>query len=342
RTSGNRHTAVRACLRKLVRVARRARGPVPEGTYHVTHRSAGPIPMFLDDVDRMDFCRRLARTIARFGWTCRSFCLMTTHYHLLLDVKLDLLQPGMHRLNGPYAQQFNARHGRSGHLRGDRYSATPVETDCTCSAPTVTSRETRSAPASASAPPNGCGAAFAAPPGWMATLHSSTTDPCARTSVAVPNKRYDCYATSSSFRDGECPPVMSAGGAAGAYDDATRSSGFTISAKWQADGWPCPRSMSAGSSSAQIGCAFEHDPLPLAALRRLLDRHRRQERLRVRMRRLVVDLMLVADLDDLPEVHDRNAVGHVADDREVVRDEDVRQSEVALERLEQVHDLRPD
>jgi len=85
--------------------------------------------MFVDDADRMEFCRRLAGTILRFGWTCRSFCLMTTHYHLLLDVKLDLLQPGMHRLNGPYAQQFNARHGRSGHLRGDRYSATPVETD---------------------------------------------------------------------------------------------------------------------------------------------------------------------------------------------------------------------
>ena len=116
-------------MRKLVLMARQARGHVPDGTYHVTHRSAGPIPMFVDDVDRMEFCRRLARTIARFSWMCRSFVLMTTHYHLLVDVKLDLLQPGMHRLNGPYAQQFNKRHGRSGHLRGDRYSATPVESD---------------------------------------------------------------------------------------------------------------------------------------------------------------------------------------------------------------------
>src|SRR2546423_15021257 len=35
------------------------------------------------------------------------------------------------------------------------------------------------------------------------------------------------------------------------------SSGLTISAKWQALGCPWPRSTSAGSSSAQIGCAFQ-------------------------------------------------------------------------------------
>ena len=34
-------------------------------------------------------------------------------------------------------------------------------------------------------------------------------------------------------------------------------SGLTISAKWHALGWPWPRSISAGSSSAQIGCAFQ-------------------------------------------------------------------------------------
>jgi putative transposase len=92
-------------------------------------RSAGPIAMFIDDVDRMDFCRRLARTIERFKWTCRAFCLMTTHYHLLIDAEHNQVQPGMHGLNGPYAQEFNHRHGRSGHLRGDRYRATPVESD---------------------------------------------------------------------------------------------------------------------------------------------------------------------------------------------------------------------
>ena len=95
----------------------------------MTLRTAGPIEMFRDDTDRMDFCGRLARTIRRFGWTCRAFCLMTTHYHLLLDVADNRLQPGMHRLNGQYAQEFNHRHGRSGHLHGDRYASELVQTD---------------------------------------------------------------------------------------------------------------------------------------------------------------------------------------------------------------------
>jgi REP-associated tyrosine transposase len=110
-------------------MARQARGHLPEGTYHVTMRSAGPIAMFIDDFDRTDFCRRLSLTIARFGWVCRAFCLMTTHYHLLVDIEEDRLQPGMQRVNGQYAQGFNRRHGRSGHLRGDRYHAEPVESD---------------------------------------------------------------------------------------------------------------------------------------------------------------------------------------------------------------------
>ena len=88
--------------------------------------------------------------------------------------------------------------------------------------------------------------------------------------------------------------------------------------------------------------ALQHDPLALAALARLLDRHRRQERLRVRMRRALVDVVLRADLDDLAEIHHRDAVGDVPHDRQVVRDEDVGQAEVALQRLEQVDHLRAD
>jgi putative transposase len=85
--------------------------------------------MFRDDVDRTDFCRRLARTIDRLGWRCHAFCLMTTHYHVLLDVEQDALQPGMHWLNGTYMQQFNRRIGRWGHVTGARYACRFVESD---------------------------------------------------------------------------------------------------------------------------------------------------------------------------------------------------------------------
>jgi len=54
---------------------------------------------------------------------------MSTHYHLLLEVEEDALQPGMRVLNGCYAQQFNRRWSRSGHLKGGPYGATCVETE---------------------------------------------------------------------------------------------------------------------------------------------------------------------------------------------------------------------
>lgn len=85
--------------------------------------------MFVDDRDRTWFCNRLGRIVRELGWTCHAFCLMTTHYHLLVGVEHNMLQRGMQRLNGPYAQWFNARHGRTGHLRGDRYYAGAVTTD---------------------------------------------------------------------------------------------------------------------------------------------------------------------------------------------------------------------
>lgn len=110
-------------------MARLPRGTLVAGIYHVTRRSAGPIEMFRDDVDRTDFCNRLAATIRKHGWICHAFCLMSTHYHLLVEVAEDALQPGMQRLNGPYAQQFNRRHGRNGHLKGSPYGATPVVSD---------------------------------------------------------------------------------------------------------------------------------------------------------------------------------------------------------------------
>ena len=95
-------------------VPRPIRGPIAPGIYHVNRRSAGPIAMYRDDFDRTDFCKRLSRTIRKYGWKCHAFVLMTTHYHLLVEVDQDALQPGMHMLNSQYAQVFNRRWAREG------------------------------------------------------------------------------------------------------------------------------------------------------------------------------------------------------------------------------------
>ena len=57
---------------------------------------------------------------------------------------------------------------------------------------------------------------------------------------------------------------------------------------------------------------------------------------------MLADLVGGPLLDDLAVVHDRDPVGDVADDADVVGDEEVGEAELVLEVVEQVDDLRLD
>ena len=107
-----------------------------------------------------------------------------------------------------------------------------------------------------------------------------------------------------------------------------------------------PEVRSAVLEAVHPGDALELEARPLglalALAPRVRDRHGGEERLRVLVLRVRVDLLGRPDLDELALVHDRDLVGHRPHDGEVVRDEEVREPEVALEVLEQVEDLRLD
>jgi hypothetical protein len=60
------------------------------------------------------------------------------------------------------------------------------------------------------------------------------------------------------------------------------------------------------------------------------------------MFRVGIELVAGGDLHDRAEIHHRNALRDVADDRQVVRYEDRRDAELLLQLLEQVHHLRLD
>ena len=93
-----------------------------EGIYHVTARSVHGQPLFVHDIDRLEFLSLFERASRRVGWTCHAWCLMDTHYHLVLETSTSMLSSAMHRLNTAYAQRFNRRHDRRGHLFDGRFS----------------------------------------------------------------------------------------------------------------------------------------------------------------------------------------------------------------------------
>lgn len=106
----------------------RKRRDKTSGIFHVfTHSVWAADALYRDDDDRMRFLRELAGATAKTRWRCLAYCLMGTHYHLLLDVDPDALPRGMHSLNFRYAMGFNARHRMRGHVHGTRYNAFRVE-----------------------------------------------------------------------------------------------------------------------------------------------------------------------------------------------------------------------
>ena len=108
-------------------MARPLRLEFPGAVYHVTSRGNARQAIFLDKDDRESFLGILSSVVARFNWLCHAYCLMETHYHLLVETLEGNLSRGMRQLNGVYTQVSNRRHKRVGHLFQGRYKGILVE-----------------------------------------------------------------------------------------------------------------------------------------------------------------------------------------------------------------------
>jgi putative transposase len=111
----------------LARV-RKLRPPVP-GIFHVATRSVDQRPVFMDEYGCLFFLGLLARIVDRLAWSCWSYCLLDTHYHLVVEAQHGNLSEGMQFLNGSYAQRYNKRLGRNGHLFGARFGSREIRND---------------------------------------------------------------------------------------------------------------------------------------------------------------------------------------------------------------------
>ncbi len=108
-------------------MARQLRLQFPGAVYHVTSRGNAGQDIFADDDDRARFLELFGREIEQHRWRCHAYCLMDNHYHLLIETPEANLSRGMKRLNMSYAQGFNRRHRRGGHLFQGRYHTVVAE-----------------------------------------------------------------------------------------------------------------------------------------------------------------------------------------------------------------------
>jgi putative transposase len=102
-------------------MARRKRVFVPGAAVHVFQRGNNRGPIFHDTEDRHVFLAYLSLAAQR-GTPVHSYCLMTTHYHLLVTPDHDRALPGtIKRLGERYVQFYNRKHARTGSLWDGRY-----------------------------------------------------------------------------------------------------------------------------------------------------------------------------------------------------------------------------
>jgi REP element-mobilizing transposase RayT len=108
---------------------RKLRHQEPGATYHVTTHGVSELLVLPDDATKTRFLELVAGVAARNGWRVRAYCLLTSHYHLLVTTPQGNIAAGMQELNGRYARWLNRASGRRGHVWEARYHGEPIQTD---------------------------------------------------------------------------------------------------------------------------------------------------------------------------------------------------------------------
>ena len=110
-------------------MARPLRIEYPSAFYHVTSRGNEQKDVFKSQKDREKFLSYLESATERYGAVIHAYCLLSNHYHILLETPAGNLSQIMRHINGAYTIYFNIKRKRAGHLFQGRFKAILVEAD---------------------------------------------------------------------------------------------------------------------------------------------------------------------------------------------------------------------
>src|SRR3990172_9198519 len=108
---------------------RQARLDVPGALHHIMVRGINKTDIFDDDQDRTRFLERLGDTVTERQCTVYAWALMSNHVHILFKSGKEGISSVMRKLLTWYAQDYNRRHNRTGHLFENRYKSILCEED---------------------------------------------------------------------------------------------------------------------------------------------------------------------------------------------------------------------
>ncbi|MCG3204171.1 MAG: hypothetical protein KCHDKBKB_00877 [Elusimicrobia bacterium] len=108
-------------------MARPLRIQYPGALYHVMNRGTSRLPTFFSNDHKQMFLGVLSDAVNTWDLRVHAFCLMTNHYHLLLETPLGNLSRAMRHIDGVYTQKINKLTGRDGSLFRGRYKSLLVQ-----------------------------------------------------------------------------------------------------------------------------------------------------------------------------------------------------------------------
>ncbi len=103
-------------------MSRKPRIEIP-GYYHIINRGVEQRVVFEDEEDYEYFLELLCSHAKNYGITLHNYCLMSNHYHLLIEIAQENLSKFMRQINSNYAVYFNKKYKRTGHLWQGRFKS---------------------------------------------------------------------------------------------------------------------------------------------------------------------------------------------------------------------------
>lgn len=110
-------------------MARRERGDGPGVLHHVVNRGIAKRTCFETGRDVRSFVAGVARAVRRGEIALVAYCILTTHFHLVILSLLGLLSRSVGRIENEYVRDFNRSRRRDGPLFRGRFWSKPVHSE---------------------------------------------------------------------------------------------------------------------------------------------------------------------------------------------------------------------
>jgi putative transposase len=108
---------------------RAARIKDPEAIYHIMSRSITEFDLFPDNSDKEEFLDILKKYAEKYHCKVYAFCLMTNHYHIIIDTCGFDISKFMKSFNQTYVKHINRKYNRRGHLLTERFASKIITND---------------------------------------------------------------------------------------------------------------------------------------------------------------------------------------------------------------------